>query len=82
MLDSLDACGCCAPLRPSGLCALPKQVCRPECVHEYVLTPHSLYAAVSIGLDTAKISTVLNRLSKAGLRASCPSRACGLVCVP
>ena len=66
MLDSLDACGCCAPLRPSGLCALPKQVCRPECVHEYVLTPHSLYAAVSIGLDTAKISTVLNRLSKAG----------------
>lgn len=40
-------------------------MCRPECVHEYVLTPHSLYAAVSIGLDTAKISTVLNRLSKA-----------------
>ena len=35
-------------------------------MHEYVLTPHSLYAAVSIGLDTAKISTVLNRLSKAG----------------
>ena len=33
---------------------MPEQVCRPECVHEYVLTPHSLYAAVSIGLDTAK----------------------------
>ena len=40
------------------------QVCRPECVHEYVLTPHSLYAAVSIGLETDKIITVLNRLSK------------------
>ena len=42
------------------------QVCRPECLHEYVLTPHSLYAAVSIGLETDKIITVLNRLSKVG----------------
>ena len=53
---------------------MPGQVCRPECVHEYVLTPHSLYAAVSIGLDTAKISTILNRLSKAGLHL--PSLLC------
>ena len=46
------------------LIAIAEPVCRPECVHEYVLTPHSLYAAVSIGLNTQTIITVLNRLSK------------------
>ena len=46
------------------LIAIAEPVCRPECVHEYVLTPHSLYAAVSIGLTTQTIITVLNRLSK------------------
>jgi hypothetical protein len=30
----------------------------------YALTPHSLYAAVSVGLETATVLTVLNRLSK------------------
>eukprot|EP00976_Prorocentrum_cordatum_P066509 1178343-Prorocentrum_minimum.AAC.2 len=30
----------------------------------YMLTPHSLYAAVSVGLETSTILTVLNRLSK------------------
>ena len=30
------------------LIAIAEPVCRPECVHEYVLTPHSLYAAVSV----------------------------------
>jgi hypothetical protein len=49
--------------------AFAAQVCRPECVHEYVLTPHSLYAAVSIGLETDKIIAVLNRLSKARMIA-------------
>lgn len=48
------------------LIAIAEPVCRPECVHEYVLTPHSLYAAVSIGLNTETIITVLNRLSKVG----------------
>ena len=43
------------------------QVCRPESVHEYVLTPHSLYAAVSVGLETQTIIAVLNRLSKVAL---------------
>ena len=43
------------------------QVCRPESVHEYVLTPHSLYAAVSVGLETDTIISVLNRLSKVAL---------------
>ena len=46
------------------LIAIAEPVCRPECVHEYVLTPHSLYAAVSVGLDTQTIIAVLNRLSK------------------
>jgi DNA excision repair protein ERCC-3 len=29
-----------------------------------MLTPHSLYAAVSVGLETTTILSVLNRLSK------------------
>lgn len=35
------------------LIAIAEPVCRPECVHEYALTPHSLYAAVSVGLQTS-----------------------------
>ncbi|KAK6580920.1 hypothetical protein PZA11_006408 [Diplocarpon coronariae] len=37
---------------------------RPQFLHEYSLTPHSLYAAVSIGLDPKDIINILNRLSK------------------
>ena len=33
-------------------------------MHEYQLTPYSLYAAVSVGLNTEDIIQVLNRLSK------------------
>jgi DNA excision repair protein ERCC-3 len=33
-------------------------------VHEYKLTAYSLYAAISIGLETNDILDVLNRLSK------------------
>merc|ERR1719174_746591 len=44
--------------------AVAEPVCRPEAMHEYKLTPHSLYAAVSVVLDTSIIITVLNRLSK------------------
>ncbi len=36
-------------------------------LRRYALTPHSLYAAVSVGLETATVLTVLNRLSKARL---------------
>ena len=36
-------------------------------MHEYNLTPHSLYAAVSVGLETETIITVLNKLSKTKL---------------
>lgn len=37
---------------------------RPSFLHEYALTPHSLYAAVSVGLDPKDIINVLDRLSK------------------
>lgn len=40
------------------LVAIAEPVCRPECVHEYALTPHSLYAAVSVGLQTSVGHTV------------------------
>lgn len=49
------------------LIAVAEPVCRPDNVHEYVLTPHSLYAAVSVGLDTDTIIAVLDRLSKVQL---------------
>lgn len=49
------------------LIAVSEPVCRPEAVHEYAMTPHSLYAAVSVGLETDTIVAVLNRLSKVSL---------------
>ena len=49
------------------LIAIAEPVCRPDAMHEYELTAHSLYAAVSVGLETQTILTVLNRLSKCQL---------------
>ncbi|CAA7036045.1 unnamed protein product [Microthlaspi erraticum] len=49
------------------LIAIAEPVCRPESMHEYNLTPHSLYAAVSVGLETEAIISVLNKLSKTKL---------------
>eukprot|EP00898_Chlorokybus_atmophyticus_P001082 jgi/Chlat1/1975/Chrsp158S02276 len=49
------------------LIAISEPVCRPETLHEYSLTPHSLYAAVSVGLETGTIVSVLSRLSKTKL---------------
>lgn len=49
------------------LIAVAEPVCRPELIHEYQLTPHSLYAATSIGINTETIINVLNRLSKVTL---------------
>ncbi|KAI3434686.1 hypothetical protein D9Q98_002749 [Chlorella vulgaris] len=46
------------------LIAIAEPVSRPEFIHEYQLTPHSLYAAVSIGLEMSTIVGVLSRLSK------------------
>ncbi|CDP12051.1 unnamed protein product [Coffea canephora] len=49
------------------LIAIAEPVCRPESMHEYNLTPHSLYAAVSVGLETETIVSVLSKLSKTKL---------------
>ena len=46
------------------LIAIAEPVSRPQCIHEYHLTSHSLYAAVSIGLTSDTICQVLDRLSK------------------
>jgi len=49
------------------LIAISEPVCRPEHVHEYKLTSYSLYAAVSVGLQTNDIIEYLTRLSKTSL---------------
>lgn len=46
------------------LIAICEPVCRPENIHEYKLTSYSLYAAVSVGLQTHDIVEYLTRLSK------------------
>lgn len=58
-----------APPPPTGLLCHPTSPCLftlhlRRWIHEYQLTPHSLYAAVSIGLECETILAVLNRLSK------------------
>lgn len=58
------------------LIAVAEPVCRPEAVHEYVMTPHSLYAAVSVGLETDTIVSVLNRLSKVTKPSSYSREVC------
>ncbi|GKB28737.1 DNA repair helicase XPB1 [Tanacetum coccineum] len=49
------------------LTAIAEPFCRPESLHEYNLTPQSLYAAVSVGLETETIISVLNKLAKTKL---------------
>ncbi|XVF52937.1 hypothetical protein PTKIN_Ptkin05aG0058100 [Pterospermum kingtungense] len=49
------------------LIAIAETVCRPESMHEYNLTSHSLYAAVFVGLETETIISMLNKLSKTKL---------------
>ncbi|KAI9788663.1 MAG: transcription factor TFIIH complex ERCC-3 subunit [Piccolia ochrophora] len=46
------------------LTTVAEPVSRPNFLHEYKLTAHSLYAAVSVGLDPKDIISVLDRLSK------------------
>ncbi|CDZ98139.1 dna repair helicase rad25 [Phaffia rhodozyma] len=46
------------------LVAVAEPVSRPAFIHEYLLTEYSLYAAMSVGLETEDIIEVLNRLSK------------------
>lgn len=49
------------------LVAIAEPVARPEFVHQYVLTPYSLYAAVATNIETEAIIQVLERLSKNAL---------------
>jgi DNA excision repair protein ERCC-3 len=49
------------------LVAIAEPVARPEFVHQYKLTPYSLYAAVATNIETDSIIGVLDRLSKHAL---------------
>jgi len=49
------------------LIAIAEPVNRPEHIHEYKLTSYSLYAAVSVGLQTHDIVEYLTRLSKTSI---------------
>lgn len=46
------------------LIAIAEPVSRPTYIHEYMLTPYSLYAAMSVNLTKDDIFEVLDRLSK------------------
>ncbi|KAH0614633.1 uncharacterized protein H6S33_000269 [Morchella sextelata] len=46
------------------LTTIAEPMSRPTFLHEYKLTPHSLYAAVSVGLDPRDIISVIDRFSK------------------
>jgi DNA excision repair protein ERCC-3 len=49
------------------LVAIAEPVARPEFLHQYKLTPYSLYAAVATNIETESIISVLERLSKNAL---------------
>ncbi|CCF57875.1 hypothetical protein KAFR_0D02280 [Kazachstania africana CBS 2517] len=46
------------------LVTIAEPISRPSHIHEYKITAYSLYAAVSVGLETDDILSVLDRLSK------------------
>lgn len=52
------------------LVTIAEPVSRPSHIHEYKITAYSLYAAVSVGLETDDIISVLDRLSKVPVAAS------------
>lgn len=49
------------------LVAIAEPVARPEFIHQYKLTPYSLYAAVATNIESESIIGVLDRLSKNSL---------------
>lgn len=49
------------------LITISEPVTRPNRIHEYKLTPYSLYAAVAVGMETQTIIHVLERFSKAAV---------------
>ncbi|RHZ44775.1 hypothetical protein Glove_709g103 [Diversispora epigaea] len=52
------------------LITISEPVSRPSLIHEYKMTPSSLYAAVSVGLETEAIIDVLKRMSKTDIPES------------
>lgn len=52
------------------LIAISEPVSRPKFIHEYQMTPYSLYAAVSVGLETDDIIDALERMTKIPLSDS------------
>ncbi|CAN3353905.1 general transcription and DNA repair factor IIH helicase/translocase subunit XPB/Ssl2p [Diutina catenulata] len=46
------------------LITIAEPISRPSHIHEFKISVYSLYAAVSVGLETEDIISVLNRLSK------------------
>ncbi|KAJ9091694.1 hypothetical protein QFC19_008985 [Naganishia cerealis] len=52
------------------LVAIAEPISRPTFIHEYRLSEYSLYAAMSVGLETQDIIEVLGRLSKTPLPQS------------
>lgn len=52
------------------LTTIAEPISRPNFIHEYRLTPYSLYAAVSVGLETEDIVSVLDKLCKTPLPES------------
>lgn len=53
-----------APQAQDFLITVAEPVSRPQFLHEYRLTTHSLYAAVSVGLNPKDIISTLERFSK------------------
>ncbi|KAI9144560.1 P-loop containing nucleoside triphosphate hydrolase protein [Paraphysoderma sedebokerense] len=66
----LEAFSPIAEMAQDFLVAIAEPVSRPTHVHEYKLTPYSMYAAISVGLEPNNIINVLNRLSKTPLPES------------
>lgn len=52
------------------LVTVAEPISRPHFLHEYHLTPHSLYAAVSVGLDPEDIISTLELFSKTPVPAN------------
>lgn len=46
------------------LIAIAEPISRPENIHEYQITPYSLFAAASVGLTTDQITNTLQKFSK------------------
>jgi DNA excision repair protein ERCC-3 len=63
----MEASGAKAEAAQDFLTAIAEPVTRPAHIHEYRLTPYSLYAAVSVGMETEDIISVLDDLCKTAL---------------